>query len=79
MTYILPSNKTNFGKNLLSNDTNGYCPTKTAYFFKEVWLIYNITLVSALQHSDLKFHRLYYIQHYYKILAIFPVLYNIPL
>ena len=42
-------------------------------------MIYNITLVSALQHSDLKFHRLYYIQHYYKILAIFPVLYNIPL
>ena len=41
-------------------------------FFKkvEVWLIYNIMLVSGIQHSGSDFCRLHSILGYYKILGI---------
>ena len=38
----------------------------------EVWLIYNIILVSGAQLSDQYFCRLYSIISYYKIMAIIP-------
>ena len=42
-------------------------------------MVYNIILVSSAQHNEPKFYRLYSIYSYYKILAIFPVLYNVSL
>ena len=42
-------------------------------------MVYNIILVSSGQHSEPKFYRLYSTYSYYKVLAIFPVLYNVSL
>ena len=51
------------------------------YFFAFFKLRYSwfTILVSDIQHSDSQIYRLYAIYSYYKILAIFPVLYNISL
>ena len=43
------------------------------FLFFEVWVVYNIILVSSAQHSESKFYRLYSIYSYYEVLAIFPV------
>ena len=46
------------------------------FFFLEVWLTYNNILVSDIQDGDSSFYRLCSIYGYYKILAIFSVLYS---
>ena len=41
-------------------------------FFIEEQLIYNVTLVSGIEHSDLAFYKLYSINNYYRIMIIIP-------
>ena len=48
-------------------------------YFIEKQLMYNIIYVIDVQHRDSQFLRLYYMYSYYKMLTIFPVLYNISL
>ena len=38
--------------------------------------MYNITKVTGVQHSDSQILELYFVNSYYKILTIFPVLYD---
>jgi len=42
-------------------------------------IAFSILYAIGIQYSDSQFKRLYSIYHYYEILAIFPVLYNISL
>ena len=46
------------------------------FIFIEVLLLYNIIYTTAIQYSDSQFLKVYSIYNYYKVLAVFPVLYN---